>query len=138
MLFSLPACLAINSVVLSESIQNNTDFWWHLRTGAWIVEHHAVPVTDPFSIVGRDKPWVAYSWLFEVMLYEFYRWKGMVGAVVLALLILVGIAVALHRAIYRRMGGFAAPVALASGRPVRHGPAVQPQAVAVHVSVFHD
>jgi hypothetical protein len=113
-LFALPACLAINSVVLSESIQNNTDFWWHLRTGAWIVEHHAVPVTDPFSIVGRDKPWVAYSWLFEVMLYEFYRWKGMVGAVVFSLLILVGLAVALHGAIYRRMDGFAAPVALSA------------------------
>jgi len=113
-LFSLPACLAINSAVLSESIQNNTDFWWHLRTGAWIVEHHAVPATDPVSIVGGDKPWVAYSWLFEVMLYEFYRWKGMVGAVVFALLILVGIAVTLHGAIYRRMGGFAAPVALAA------------------------
>jgi hypothetical protein len=113
-LFALPACLAINSIVLSESIQNNTDFWWHLRTGAWIAEHHAVPVTDPFSIVGRDRPWVAYSWLFEVMLYEFYRWKGMVGAVVFSLLVLVGLAAALHGAIYRRMGGFVAPVALSA------------------------
>jgi hypothetical protein len=112
--FSLPACLAINSVVLSESIKSNTDFWWHLRTGAWIAQHHAVPATDPFSTVGRDKLWVAYSWLYEVMLYAFYRWRGMVGTVIFALLILVGLAAALHAGIRRRTGGFAVPVALAA------------------------
>jgi hypothetical protein len=32
------------------------DLWWHLRTGEWIVENHAIPQTDPFSAYGAGKP----------------------------------------------------------------------------------
>ena len=27
----------------------DTDFWWHLKTGQYIVEHHSLPVPDPFA-----------------------------------------------------------------------------------------
>lgn len=27
----------------------DTDFWWHLRTGQYIVQKHALPVADPFA-----------------------------------------------------------------------------------------
>ena len=43
------------------------DIWWHLRTGDWILAHRAVPATDPFSAYGMGKPWVEYSWLFDVI-----------------------------------------------------------------------
>lgn len=46
---------------------NDPDIWWHLRTGDWILAHHAVPFTDPFSSFGMGKPWVAYSWLFDLV-----------------------------------------------------------------------
>src|SRR3954453_10170656 len=45
------------------------DIWWHLRVGQWVVEHGALPANDPFSLPGLDKPWVAYSWLYEVLVY---------------------------------------------------------------------
>src|SRR5512134_588720 len=47
------------------------DVWWHLRTGQWIIEHGAVPRADVFSTFGTGKPWIAYSWLFEVIVYHF-------------------------------------------------------------------
>jgi hypothetical protein len=62
------------------------DVWWHLRTAAWIVEHRAVPFTDPFSLDGASRPWVAYSWLFELMLFGLYRAFGLIGVVVYAAL----------------------------------------------------
>lgn len=111
-LYSLSAGIAINSLQFKESIKANTDLWWHLRAGQWMVQHHTVPSTDPLSAYGMDKPWVAYSWLFEVSIYGFYRWLGLIGPVVYTLLILVAIAVALHQAIRKRTGGFAAPIAL--------------------------
>lgn len=114
LLYSLAACLAINSLVLTESIKANTDLWWHLRTGEWVVQHRAVPWTDPFSAYGMNKPWAAYSWLFEVTLYAFYRWLGLAGTVVYVLPILVALAVVLYRAIRRRAGGFVEPIALTS------------------------
>ena len=47
----------------------DADLWWHLRAGEWITQNHHLPVTDPFSYTGAGKPWIAYSWSFEVLLY---------------------------------------------------------------------
>ncbi|HEY2321601.1 MAG TPA: hypothetical protein VGJ82_01945 [Thermoanaerobaculia bacterium] len=44
------------------------DFFWHLATGRWITEHHALPLTDPFSIASDRAPWVNGEWLFQVAL----------------------------------------------------------------------
>src|SRR5262245_58440219 len=60
------------------------DIWWHLATGHWIVQHGWVPTTDPFSQYGHDKPWVAYSWLFELIVYGAYAVAGLRGIVVFA------------------------------------------------------
>ena len=110
-LFSLPAWLAAGSLVRSGS--QNPDVWWHLSTGAWIVQHHHVPATDPFSAYGMSKPWVAYSWLFEVMIYGLYHWLGLVGPDVYVLAAVTVIGFVLYQTLRKRMAGFAAAVALA-------------------------
>jgi hypothetical protein len=58
------------------------DVGWHLQTGAWIAQHHAVPRVDPFSRVTGGKPWQAYSWLFDLILLKMYGWMGLKGLVV--------------------------------------------------------
>jgi hypothetical protein len=78
------------------------DLWWHLRTGQWVVEHRSVPTTDPFSAYGHDKPWVAYSWLFEVVLYGLYSAFGLCGVVAYRVAIDAVILISLHRFIARR------------------------------------
>jgi hypothetical protein len=55
------------------------DVWWHLRTGRWIVEHRALPASDCFSDYGQGKPWVAYSWLAELLLYGLCQVFGLFG-----------------------------------------------------------
>src|SRR5262245_26796036 len=59
------------------------DTWWHLAVGQYVVEHRAVPTEVPFSRIGREEhiPWVAYSWLHEVELYEAYRLGGFGGVI---------------------------------------------------------
>ena len=44
------------------------DIWWHLKAGDWIVQHLAVPHTGILSRTAADRPWVAYSWGYEVLL----------------------------------------------------------------------
>jgi hypothetical protein len=61
--------------VLQPAIADN-DIWWHLQTGKWIVDHGMLPTTDPFSAFGEGKPWIAYSWLFEVGMYGLVRLFG--------------------------------------------------------------
>ncbi len=45
------------------------DFFWHLATGRWIVEHRAIPINDPFALASAPKPWINGEWLYEIALY---------------------------------------------------------------------
>lgn len=57
----------------------NYDFFWHLATGRWIVEHRALPLTDPFTTASDRTEWINGEWLFEVVLYGFERAVGVTG-----------------------------------------------------------
>lgn len=61
--------------------QGDTDIWWHLATGRWIVQHHALPFTDPFTSFRVGQRWYAYSWLFELVVYGLYCLAGVAGIV---------------------------------------------------------
>lgn len=47
------------------------DFWWHVKVGRWICEHHAVPKKGIFSwyALQENLDWFAHEWLSEVILY---------------------------------------------------------------------
>src|SRR5262249_9681178 len=60
-LVTSPAVLYITNFYMTDP-----DFGWHLRAGQWILSHHTVPFTDPFSSYGAGKPWYDYSWLFDI------------------------------------------------------------------------
>src|SRR5262245_27352265 len=79
LLYLIPTMVALRPV---GSPVMDPDIWWHLRTGEWVAQHQQVPATDPFTIYGSGKPWVAYSWLFEVLVYGLHRWLGLVGIIV--------------------------------------------------------
>src|SRR5947208_7038274 len=85
--FVLPVLVSLRPV-------DDWDIWWHLRTGQWITEHHQVTTTDPFSTYGADRPWVAYSWLFEVLIWRLYEWLGLVGIIVYRVLMTLAVIVA--------------------------------------------
>lgn len=67
------------------------DLWWHLADGRWIVEHHAVPTTDVFSYTAAGRPWVAYSWLAEVLFHGLVRGFGLASLLWLQTIVAVSI-----------------------------------------------
>lgn len=91
-LYSAPALVCAHLAVVADP-----DVWWHLRTGQWIVEHGALPKTEPFSVFGAGKPWAAYSWLFELLLLQLFKGLGLTGIVAYTTGMVVGITAALHR-----------------------------------------
>ncbi len=93
-LFLLPVLLCLRISAVSDP-----DVWWHLSTAEWIFQHHALPHADPFSIYGAGKPWVAYSWLYELLIFQLYQWLGLVGLVAFTVGTVVSIVVALHNLI---------------------------------------
>src|SRR4051812_1055577 len=66
-------------VVVGDSLRgkiSDPDLWWHLRTGALIVQSHHVPTTDSFSYSAYGQPWVAHEWLTEVVFHALFRGFG--------------------------------------------------------------
>jgi hypothetical protein len=94
LLYCIPTFQAMVPVV-------DPDIWWHLRTGQWIADHARVPATDSFSAYGSGKPWVAYSWLFEILIYALFTKLGLIGILVFTVSMSLLITLALHGALRR-------------------------------------
>jgi hypothetical protein len=88
------------------------DIWWHLRVGEWIVANRAVPFEDHFSAYGAGKPWFAYSWLFEVLIYTLHRSFGLSGIVWFTAAMGILITAAVHRLVRLAHWPITAEVAL--------------------------
>src|ERR1041384_1348146 len=52
------------------------DFWWHLKTGQYIVETRSIPHTDIFSTVYFGREWVTHEWLSEAIIYAIHSSLG--------------------------------------------------------------
>jgi hypothetical protein len=105
-------CLYALPVLATVQLDVDYDAWWHLRVGQWVVEHRAVPTNDPFSVPGHDKPWIAYSWLFEVVLYGLYQAFGLCGVIVFRCGLSLAVTAALHRFVAKREPRFLHAVGL--------------------------
>lgn len=108
--------VAIYSLLALVFIRNfhiaDPDIWWHLATGRWILQHHAIPMTDPFSSYGTGKPWIAYSWLFDILIQLSYRTFSYVGIVFYEVAIRLALAVALFHLVRSLLPHFWRAVAL--------------------------
>jgi len=59
------------------------DYWWHLTTGRWMLDHGRIPTTDPFSFTHAGQQWYAHEWLAELMLAVTNHVAGYAGNIVL-------------------------------------------------------
>jgi hypothetical protein len=57
------------------------DFWWHLRTGQYILETSSIPYSDIFSTVKFGSEWVTHEWLSEVLMYWIFQLSGYGGLI---------------------------------------------------------
>src|SRR5215470_15665667 len=81
-------CLAVLTALLSATALLSlhrklsvlgADIFWHLKTGDWIVQHHAFPRMGLFSRTAAGRPWLSYSWGYEALLARAYSWSGLRG-----------------------------------------------------------
>ncbi len=80
----------------------DTDLWFHLRAGQSVVQNGALPQYDTVCQYCADKPWILYSWLFEVVLYGAYATLGLTGILLLRVVLCLAVVAVLHRLIARR------------------------------------
>ena len=82
------------------------DIWWHLKVGDWIIDHFAVPHTGILSRTAATRPWVAYSWGYEVLLSRAYAWFGLIGIGVYGTLLTLLVAYSVYWMLRRLSGNF--------------------------------
>ncbi|HVE71607.1 MAG TPA: hypothetical protein VNI54_09590 [Thermoanaerobaculia bacterium] len=84
----LPYVLFAAFAAASFGAIRSYDSFWQLSTGRWIVEHRALPLTDPFALASARTEWIDGEWLYEVILYGLHELVGLSGlSVVRGLLI---------------------------------------------------
>jgi hypothetical protein len=97
---ALMTALGITCFITKYSVLD-PDVWWHLKVGDWIVQKHAVPHRGIFSNTAADRPWVAYSWGYEVLLSRAYGWFGLIGMGWFGVLLTLAVAGILFWVLYR-------------------------------------
>jgi hypothetical protein len=113
LLAALSAVLCLG--LLSPEIRDS-DFWWHLKTGQYIVETHSLPVPDPFAFTTAAAPLaypgedltrhfnLTHEWLAQAFFYAAYRAVGFPGIVALRALLLAAFCGLAGLVAWRRSG----------------------------------
>jgi hypothetical protein len=97
---------------------HDSDAWWHLKTGQYLVQQHRLPMPDPFAwttYLGKpvypEEPMVrdfnlTHEWLAQALFYLAYAVGGFAGVVLFRAMLLTAICGVAAWIAYRRTGGF--------------------------------
>lgn len=69
----------------------------HVRTGEWILVHHAVPREDLFSFSIQGQAWCDWEWLSDVMYALLHRWNALAAIVTVSLAVLCLMSAIIYR-----------------------------------------
>ena len=72
------------AVINGRALLNDSDTYWQITIGQWILDHNALPRVDFYSFTKAGEPWVSSSWLSQVLLAASYNLAGWTGPIVLA------------------------------------------------------
>jgi tetratricopeptide (TPR) repeat protein len=62
----------------------DSDIWWHLSGGRWILSHGRVPRLDPFTFASEHRAWIDIHWGFQVLVAAVYDLGGIAALILLA------------------------------------------------------
>ncbi len=63
---------------LATRIPVDTDTWWHIRSGEYILAHGTI-YADPFSFTKVGEAWINHSWGSQLVLYGAWQLAGSFG-----------------------------------------------------------
>jgi hypothetical protein len=97
----------------APNIFRDGDVSWHIAAGRWILEHQAIPRTDPFSFTAFGQPWIDTEWLAEIVYASAFNLFGYAG---LAVIVVAGL-IALNAIIFFYLQSRVSPVVIAVAFP---------------------
>lgn len=70
---------------------SDPDFWWHLRTGQWMLQHASLPAHDLYTFTVPNHAWTDHEYLAEILMALVWAAGGAVAiSVVFGLLTWLG------------------------------------------------
>ena len=57
------------ALVMMIFMRTDSDYFWHITAGKYMVNHHTILTHDIFSWFVNGKYWMSHEWLFEVIIY---------------------------------------------------------------------
>jgi len=86
----LPLCVGAGAYLflffIGDRLLQDSDTYWHIGIGQWIIDHAAVPYSDFYSFTRSGSPWMSNAWLSQVLYATAYAHAGWAGPVALAAL----------------------------------------------------
>jgi tetratricopeptide (TPR) repeat protein len=75
--------LAAGCLLYRPIMAGDTDLWYHLNAGRFILTRHALPHDSFFSFLAPPRVYDDYYWLFQVTAFTIYSWGGYLGLILL-------------------------------------------------------
>lgn len=96
-----PLCVGAGTYLfflfLGDTLLHDSDSFWQIKIGQWILDHRAMPTTDFYSFTRTGAPWISTSWLSQVAFAFSHAQWGWAGPVVLtAAAIALALALLVH------------------------------------------
>ncbi len=93
--FIVPVLLLYWRLAGPSALLDDPNTGVHVRTGEWILKHHAIPRQDLFSFTLAGHPWCDWEWLSDAVYALLHRWGALaaIAAFSLALLCLTSLIV---------------------------------------------
>jgi hypothetical protein len=80
----LGACTYLFFFAIGEYLLQDSDTYWHIKIGQWIIDNRALPYSDVYSFTRLGEFWTSSAWLSEVLYAAAYSSLGWGGPVILA------------------------------------------------------
>ena len=71
------------TLIGGQALLRDSDTYWQIAVGQWILDHSALPRTDIYSFTKAGEPWTSSSWLAQVLYATSYDLAGWTGPVIL-------------------------------------------------------
>ncbi len=79
----LLGAVMIVTLSLFTGVEQDPDFWWHLRIGRWMADNGRLPSTDIFTFSVPSHVWTDHEYLTEIAMWLVYSTLGLEVLIVL-------------------------------------------------------
>jgi hypothetical protein len=63
----LGAGVYVLMLVNGSGLLNDSDTYWQIAVGQWMLDHGALPRVDVYSFSRPGEPWISSSWLAQIL-----------------------------------------------------------------------